>query len=108
MLIDPVSVAKPAPDTRGLPAPAAHAAAAMPAAGIDEAQLKALVRDVNRTLAPLASSIEFTVDQKSGKTVVKVVDKETQQLIRQIPSLEMLEIAHAVDRMQSLLLKEKV
>jgi flagellar protein FlaG len=76
-------------------------------AEVDEAQLRAIVREAQRAIAPLASSIEFTVDQESGKTVVKVIETETQALIRQIPSPEMLEMAHAIERMQGLLLRQK-
>jgi flagellar protein FlaG len=35
------------------------------------------------------------------------VDSETGEVIRQIPSKELLEIAHAIDKMQGMLLKQK-
>jgi flagellar protein FlaG len=39
--------------------------------------------------------------------VVKVVDTETDQVIRQIPSEEMLAIARNIDRLQGLLVKQE-
>jgi len=39
--------------------------------------------------------------------VVKVVDLETKEVIRQIPSPEVLEIAKAVDQLQGLLIRQK-
>lgn len=51
--------------------------------------------------------IQFSVDTDSGKTVVKVVDRGTQEVIRQFPSKEALEIAGALDRFQGLLVKQQ-
>lgn len=51
--------------------------------------------------------IQFNVDSDSGKTVVKVVDRGTQEVLRQIPSEEALEIARALDRFQGLLVKQQ-
>ena len=73
----------------------------------DEAQLTQAVRDANHAARMVSSNIEFSVDQKSGKTIVKVVDSTTQQLIRQMPTEEMIEIARALDRMQGMLLKRQ-
>ena len=47
------------------------------------------------------------MDDSTGKTVIKVVDSSTHELIRQIPSEEMLEIARALDRLQGLLVHQK-
>jgi flagellar protein FlaG len=38
---------------------------------------------------------------------VRVVDTETKQLIRQVPTEEMVAISHALDRMTGLLLAQK-
>lgn len=48
----------------------------------------------------LANSLEFQIDQSTGKTLVKILDKETNSVVRQIPCEEMLTIARALDRMQ--------
>jgi flagellar protein FlaG len=109
MLIEPVGIAAKAPEVPAKPASADNASAAAMARPVaaDGAQLEAVVREANRTIAPLASNIVFSVDQESGRTVVKVVDSDTQELIRQIPSPEMLGISHELDRLQGLLLKHK-
>ena len=52
------------------------------------------------------SDLAFSVDHTSGATVVKVIDRSTGDVIRQIPSQEMLELSHALDRLQGLLLKK--
>jgi flagellar protein FlaG len=43
----------------------------------------------------------------SDRLVVKVVDSETQEVIRQIPSEEMLRIARNLDSFESLMLRER-
>lgn len=53
----------------------------------------------------LNSSLQFAVDDTTGVTVVKVIDDQTHETIRQIPSEEMLEIARALDRLNGLLIK---
>jgi len=53
-------------------------------------QLNSYVQSINRNL-------EFNIDTESGQTVVKVVDAETDELIRQIPDEEALEIAKQLD-----------
>lgn len=57
------------------------------------------------------SSLEFSVDQNSGKNVVKIVDKTTKEVVRQIPSEEAIHIAQALDELdeirQGLLLSEQ-
>ena len=83
------------------------AAVTPPAKPVDEAELQHAVKAANQTARSLSSSIEFSVDQQSGKTIVKVVDSDTQKLIRQMPSEEMIAISLALDRMQGMLLRHK-
>ncbi|HFD80020.1 MAG TPA: flagellar protein FlaG [Gammaproteobacteria bacterium] len=51
--------------------------------------------------------LQFSVDRLSGRTVIKVVDSETNQVIRQIPSEESLRIARHLDSPDSLILSER-
>lgn len=71
-----------------------------------EALSDALSR-VREFVQPINDSIQFTLDEDTGRTVVKVVDVQTQQILRQIPSEEMLQIAKALDKLQGLLIQNK-
>ncbi|NWO02278.1 MAG: flagellar protein FlaG [Idiomarinaceae bacterium] len=42
-------------------------------------------------------NLEFNVNEELGRTIVKVVDSETGELIRQIPSEELLELAERIE-----------
>ena len=112
MMINPVVFSGQAPSTPGKSVapgqpPTPVAPPASPTKPVDEAQLKRAVTEANIAARSLSSSIEFSVDQQSGKTIVKVVDSQTQKLIRQMPSEEMIAISLALDRMQGMLLRRK-
>jgi flagellar protein FlaG len=88
----------PTPPVAAAPAAATPAAAA-PAPSVPTApQLQAAIQKVQAAMQPAAGNIEFSLDQSSGKPVVRVVDAETGDVIRQIPSEEMLAIAEAIDK----------
>lgn len=70
-------------------------------------QIGQAVRDIRRAVEPAAQNLNFSIDQESGKTVIRVVDSATQTLIRQIPSEEVMSISHALNRLAGLLLQEK-
>lgn len=54
-----------------------------------------------------SSVLEFSIDTETGKTVVKIIDSTTGDLVRQIPMEEMLALAKSLDRLQGLLLNTK-
>lgn len=70
-------------------------------------QVEDAVKAVNEFIKPLNNSLQFNIDDDTGKTVVKVVDMATKEVIRQFPSEEMLSIAKAIDKMQGLLIQQK-
>ncbi|GAA4496718.1 flagellar protein FlaG [Pseudaeromonas paramecii] len=46
-------------------------------------------------------AVNFRIDNDLDKTIITVVDSETQQMIRQIPSEELLNISRRVQSMQN-------
>lgn len=71
-------------------------------------QLKNVVDSINKALKQTNSNLEFSVDADTHETVVKLVDTETGDVIRQFPSKEMLAISRSIDQVQQgLLLKQK-
>lgn len=80
------------------------AARAQPA---NKAELQDAVATSNNFLKTVTNAVEFSIDEDSGNTVVKVVDTSTKEVIRQFPSEEMLAIAKALDKIQGLLIKQK-
>ena len=80
---------------------------ASPAAKPSMAELQQVLADVQEVIRPVAQDLLFSIDKDSGRTVVKIVDSSTDEVIRQIPSEELLSIARALDRFQGLLLKQE-
>lgn len=70
-------------------------------------QVEEAVKAVNEFIKPLNNTLQFNIDDDTGRTVVKVIDTSTKEIIRQFPSEEMLSIAKAVDKMQGLLIQQK-
>lgn len=70
-------------------------------------QIQQAVRDLQRAVEPMANDLNFSIDRESGKTVIRVVDSATQELIRQIPSEEVMSISRALNRLAGLLVREK-
>lgn len=83
------------------------AAAVFAAQAIDQSQIRKALDEVNQKMQSLGGSLEFSVDRQTGKTVVRIIDTSTNQLIRQIPSEEMLTIARSLDKLQGLLIKQR-
>ena len=71
------------------------------------AQLDHAVDTINRFLKPVASSIQFSVDEESGRTLVKVIDTDTNTVLRQFPSKETLAMSSELSKLQGLLMREK-
>lgn len=66
------------------------------------------IESVKKVIEPaVANNLEFAVDKETGKTVVSVTDAETGEMIRQIPSKELIEIAKSLDKLQGLLLRQE-
>ena len=68
----------------------------------DRAQLEAATQSVREFVKPTNSNIEFSVDDDSGQLVVKIIDRSTKEVIRQMPSEEMMAIAKTLDSIKGL------
>jgi flagellar protein FlaG len=101
----------PAAPSGSSPVPAAAASAVAPAPAPQQPgpeQVQKAVESIKQMVKAAApNSLEFSIDDETGKTIVRVTDVETGEMIRQIPSKELLEIARSLDKLQGLMLKEK-
>lgn len=61
------------------------------------AQLEVAVAQINEYVQNNQRTLEFSVDEESGRDVVRVLDRQTDEVIRQIPSEEVLAIARNID-----------
>lgn len=70
-------------------------------------QVEQAVKEMKQVVEPMAQDLEFSIDQGTGHTVVKVIDTATKEVVRQIPSEELVAIAHSIDKLRGLLLNRK-
>ena len=86
---------------------ARDAAARSVAEQVTPGSVNEAVSAINAQVQRVSQNLRFSVDQDSGRVVVKVVDGETDQVIRQIPSEEALAISHSLDKLQGLIIQQK-
>ena len=73
-----------------------------------EQKLDQTVEELSSMVQSLQRELNFSVDDKSGRTVIKVIDSQTDEVIRQIPSEEVIELAQMIDQHAGLLMDAKV
>lgn len=69
--------------------------------------LQEAVGKINEFIQVVRRDIHFSVDESSGRTIITVVDAETQEIVRQIPPEEILAIAQNLQEASGLLFKAK-
>jgi flagellar protein FlaG len=71
-----------------------------PAVEVSNTELQQAVDVVNQAVALEQRSLSFSIDDVSGRSVIKVIDYETDELIKQIPTEELLKVAQDIKRLQ--------
>jgi len=71
----------------------------------DVKAVQSALDEVNQAVQKVAPGLEFSIDKQLGSTVIKVVDSQTKEVLRQIPGEEVLRIARAIDKMQGHLVR---
>lgn len=92
-----------ATESTGSPQPSNTATAVQPG----KAALEAIAKQVQQALTTADTGLQFSVDNSTGKTVVKVVHEESGEVIRQIPNEEVMAISRNIGKMQGLLFEKK-
>jgi flagellar protein FlaG len=108
MRVDAIDNLIPAVATPQTTAPAYSAAAAGATQPVNKESIQTAVKTANEIAAGSQSGIEFSVDGESGRTIVRVVDTRTQEVIRQIPSEDMLRLRRALESLRGLLFDQRV
>ncbi len=91
----------------GLPSTPADKAAADASAGeaakLSTEQARKSLDEINKVLAGMSISVQFQIDPNYKDVIVKVVDQESGKVVRQIPTVEVVRIAKAMDNLKGLL-----
>lgn len=65
------------------------------------------VEQLNNFTTAISAKLNFQTDEDTGMTIVKVIDTESDKVIRQIPTEEAVQIAKSLDKLRGLLLNDK-
>jgi flagellar protein FlaG len=71
------------------------------------AELKTAVEKLNQSMTASSQDLQFSVDEDSKKMVVKLIDRNTHEVLRQMPSKEALEIARSLDKAMGKLIDQR-
>ncbi|KAA8694786.1 flagellar protein FlaG [Pseudomonas caricapapayae] len=73
----------------------------------DEAKVKAAAEDIQKFFHSVKRNLEFSIDEASGKVIVKVIASDSGEVVRQIPNAEILKLADSLSDANSLLFRAK-
>jgi Uncharacterized flagellar protein FlaG len=71
-------------------------------------KLKMAVQEIEKFVQSVKRNLEFSIDEPSGKVIVKVIASDSGEVIRQIPNEEVLKLANSLNDASSLLFSAKV
>jgi len=74
---------------------------------ISSKELAAKIAELNEAVVSKNLAIAFIADPATGKDVVRVSNKSTGELIRQMPSVEALKAMQNIDHMMGLIFNDK-
>ena len=67
-----------------------------PTPEVDREELERAVSDISDYIQNISRELQFQLDDQIGGTIVTVLDPETDEIIRQIPSEETVEMARYI------------
>ena len=74
---------------------------------ISSKELEAKISELNEAMVSRNQDVVFSTDAATGKDVVRVSNKSTGELIRQMPSVEALKAMQNIDQMMGLIFNQK-
>lgn len=75
--------------------------------GVTKPELEGLVQEINRAIFGENERMEFQIHERTGRMLVKLVDNETDEVIREIPPEKMLNLIANIWEMVGILVDER-
>lgn len=73
---------------------------------VDKAALEVAVRMLNELVTPALQTVTFRVDEEYDRVVVRVIDTQTKNVLRQIPNEEVLAFSQTLGKLQGLVIRQ--
>ena len=74
---------------------------------VSSEELAGKIAELNEALVSRNQAVEFSTDSSTGRDVVRVSNRSTGELIRQMPSVEALKAMQNIDQMMGLIFNAK-
>ena len=97
--VEAVNAVNPSPNLPGDGKPLPHE---KPELSNEQQEIESTLREFEQHAQMVQRELRFSIDRDSGKTVIKVMDANTQELVRQIPSDEALRFARKLSEGEKL------
>lgn len=70
-------------------------------------EVKRTVDELNEAMQTVGTALSFSVDKETGRTIVKVLDSKTGEVIRQIPAEEMVRVSQRIAKLMGVLFDDE-
>lgn len=71
-------------------------------------RLSEVIEDLNQRIESLGRNLGFRIDDKVNRSIVTVVNRETGEVVRQIPTEVVVRVAHSIEDLKGLLFDEEL
>jgi flagellar protein FlaG len=71
-----------------------------------EKNLKEAIQMLNEQMKSSGRHLNFSIDQEVNRTIIRVKNSNTGELVRQIPDETVLRVAHSIEKVKGMLLDE--
>ncbi|NMA90703.1 MAG: flagellar protein FlaG [Amphibacillus sp.] len=75
---------------------------------VERAEIEVMIEGLNDFLEPINRSIRFELHDKLNRYYVKVIDTKTEEIVREIPPKQMLDMYAAMAEFMGLIIDEKI
>ncbi|HYD60979.1 MAG TPA: flagellar protein FlaG [Noviherbaspirillum sp.] len=70
-------------------------------------QIKDALDQLNKALKTMSNGVQFALDDETQIRIAKLVDTQTNEVIRQFPAQELIDLAKALDKLHGSLIQQK-
>lgn len=74
----------------------------------NQGNVKKAAEEINKRFDSSNKTFRFFVDEKTGQVVIKIINKDTNEVIKEIPSAELLDLQAKIEEMVGLIIDRKV
>jgi flagellar protein FlaG len=94
-------------ETQAPSRPVQHTESADNKSTVDRKAIEKTIAKIREAIGPSNTSLKIEIDTDTDRIIVKVLDDQSGEIIRQIPSQEMVEIAKRLDTMQGVFITKR-